>query len=332
MKTVGEAGESEVLARVLARLSVADSARVGPGDDAAVLALRGDLAITTDTMIEGSDFRLQWHSGLELGRKLAASNLSDIAAMGARPIALTVALACPRDTPVALLEAISNGVSDACRGLAPGCGVVGGDLSTAPVLTAAVTALGDFEGRSPVLRSGARAGDIVAYSGQLGLAGIGLNLLFRHATENSGHAHNRTLESLRVRYPAAISAQLTPRPPIDAGITAAEAGASAMLDVSDGLSLDAARIAAASGVTISLESELLFASFGEQEGQQVSVNEMMTGGEDHGMLATFSPGVKLPQGFSVIGFVTEGRSDRARVLLDGDPFEPCGWDPFRVTP
>lgn len=336
---VGALGEHEVLRRVLAQLGTAQATRVGPGDDSAVLRLGGDLVVTSDTMVEGPDFRLAWHAaaesggGFELGWKLAATNLSDIAAMGAKPVGLTVAFACPKDTHVALLEQISRGLDAACRELAPGCGVVGGDLSTAPVLVAAVTALGDLEGRSPVLRSGASPGDVVAYAGQLGLAGLGLALLFREATDatDAGDvAHARTLGDLRERHPAVISAQLAPTPPILAGIAAAEAGATAMLDVSDGLSLDASRIATASGVTLALESELLAAAFGTQQGQTVPVESMLTGGEDHGLLASFPVGVSLPAGFHPIGSVLDARTDGAGVLLDGARYAPRGWDPYRA--
>jgi len=329
--TVGEAGESGALAAILARLRPARAATVGPGDDAAVLTSRGDTVVTTDTMIEGPDFRLAWHSGYELGWKLAATNLSDVAAMGARPTALTVALACPRETPIALLAEIARGLDAACENLAPGCGVVGGDLGRAPVVTAAITALGDLEGRSPVLRSGAQPGDMVAYAGDLGLSGIGLATLFRESAEPDGTAHRRGLAGIRERHPAALSAHLAPTPPIHRGIAAAEAGATAMLDVSDGLSLDAARLARASGVTLALDANLLAAHFGLQRGEVVSLEAMLTGGEDHGLLATF-PAVataEIPEGFRVIGEVVATRTD-GRLLVDGSPYEPRGWDPYVI--
>ena len=331
-QTVGEVGESGALAAILARLRPARSASVGPGDDAAVLTSRGDTVVTTDTMIEGPDFRLAWHSGFELGWKLAATNLSDVAAMGARPTALTVALACPRETPVALLAEIARGLDAACENLAPGCGVVGGDLGRAPVVTVAITALGDLEGRSPVLRSGARPGDVVAYAGDLGLSGIGLAALFRESAEPDGTAHERGLAGIRARHPAALSAHLAPTPPIHLGIAAADAGATAMLDVSDGLSLDAARLARASGVTLALDANLLAAHFGLQRGEIVSLEAMLTGGEDHGLLATF-PTVataEIPEGFRVIGEVVATCSE-GPLLVGGSPYEPRGWDPYAVT-
>lgn len=337
-RTVREAKERGVLQRVLAQLRPADAATVGPGDDSAVLALRGELVVTSDTMVEGPDFRLAWHGaaeagrGFDLGWKLAATNLSDIAAMGATPIGLTVSLSCPQDTEVELLEGIARGLDAACRELAPGCGVVGGDLGTSPVLFAAVTALGDLRGSPPVLRSGAQAGDTVAYAGSLGLAGIGLALLFRESAETDGTAHGGALRGLREQHPAAIAAQLAPSPPIALGVTAAGARATAMMDVSDGLSLDAARLGEASNVVIALESELLESGFGVQGDEQVSVAAMLTGGEDHGLLATFPSGEELPLGFIAIGKAATDRDDGARVLLDGQPFQPRGWDPYGVLP
>lgn len=335
---MGETGESGVLRRVLAQLRPAAAASVGPGDDSAVLGLSGDLVVTSDTMIEGPDFRLAWHGsaeaggGFDLGWKLAATNLSDVAAMGAAPIGLTVSIACPAHTPLELLEGISRGLDAACAQLAPGCGVVGGDLSTSPLLIAAVTALGDMRGRRPVLRSGAKPGDLVAYCGDLGLAGLGLSLLFREVADADGVAYSRELRELRDRFPAALAAQLAPTPPIAAGAVACDAGATAMMDVSDGLSLDAARLGDSSDVTIALDSAQLFRFFGEQRGQAVTVHSMLTGGEDHGLLATFPPESQLPLGFEVIGEVRDPRIDVARVLVDNEPFAPKGWDPYGVLP
>lgn len=326
-ETVGALGERRVLARVLARLSDADVAELGPGDDCAVLRADGDVVVTTDTMVEGPDFRAAWHSGFELGWKLAATNLSDVAAMGARPTALTVALAVPRDTPVALLEQIAEGLDAACRALAPGCGVVGGDLSRAPVVTAAVTALGELAGRAPVVRSGARVGDVIAYAGELGLAGLGLARLFADSADPDGTARPDGLPTLWAAHPEALAAQLAPVPPIPLGIAAAEAGATAMMDVSDSLSIDADRMARASGVALDLSSARLTAAFGEQLGERVPLGAMLDGGEDHGLLATFPAGATPPGGFVPIGEVRSAEGPGG-VLLDGAPYASRGWDPY----
>src|SRR6185312_2994680 len=185
--TLGEVGESATLARLFPRLPEAASALLGPGDDAAVVAAPdGRFVVTTDMMIHGPDFRLAWSTPQDLGWKAATSNLADVAAMGAVPSALVVAIAAPADSPVALLEGIADGFRDACAELAPGCGIVGGDLSVSPTLTIAVTAFGDLEGRDAVLRSGAQVGDVVAVSGPLGESARALQLLFQYAVDPSG--------------------------------------------------------------------------------------------------------------------------------------------------
>lgn len=296
--TIGEIGEGALLGRIFPRLPASASTVVGPGDDAAVIAAPdGRFVVTTDMMVHGPDFRLAWSTPFDLGFKAAATNLSDVAAMGAVPTALVVALAAPADTPVSFHEGFADGLREACAELAPGCGVVGGDLSVSDTLTIAVTAFGDLEGRAPVTRAGAMVGDVVAVAGELGLAGAGLRMLFENGL--------RDISPLRGW--REVEAQLQPRPPIALGPAAASAGATSMIDLSDGLALDAARVAAASGVAFALEG---------------LTSDELDGGEDHALLATF--GGEVPEGFRVIGRVVEG----VGVLVDGRPYEPRGWDPF----
>jgi thiamine-monophosphate kinase len=269
-------------------------------------------------MVHGPDFRFAWSTPRDLGWKAAATNLADIAAMGATPTALVVALVAPVDTHVAVLEGIADGLREALAELAPGCGVVGGDLSASETLTIAVTAFGDLGGRHPVLRSGARAGDVVAVSGALGLAARGLSLLFERAIDENGAPDAVRAIELRPEFSTALDAQLAPHPPIADGVAAALAGATAMLDVSDGLVLDARRIAAASEVAIDLSTATL-----ETEG--APMHEVLTGGEDHALLATFPPAATLPGGFRAIGSVSAG----AGVTVDGHVLdERGGWDPY----
>ena len=306
-------GEGATLARIFPRLPGSDYALVGPGDDSAVMrAPDARFVVTTDMMIHGPDFRLAWSTPHDLGWKAAASNLADVAAMGATPTALVVAIAAPADSPVSLLEGIADGLRDACLALAPGCGVVGGDLSVSPTLTIAVTAFGDLAGRAPVLRSGARVGDQVAVSGVLGRAAAGLRLLFeRGVVDETPDAAATAL--LRAAEPALVAAQLAPTPPIGDGVLAALGGATAMLDLSDGLALDARRLATASGVALDLSA------------RAVGDRESLDGGEDHSLLATFPAGTPLPGGFRAIGTVVAG----AGVLVDGQPYdERGGWDPY----
>ncbi len=314
--TLGSVHERETLRRIFPRLPESSVTLVGPGDDAAVLAAPdGRYVVTTDMMVHGPDFRWGWSQPYDLGWKAAATNLSDIAAMGAVPTALVVAIAAPADTHVSELEAIADGLREACAALAPGCGVVGGDLSVSSTFTIAVTAFGDLEGRVPVLRDGARIGDVVAVSGALGAAGEGLRMLFQSAVDAQGRPSRERAEDLRRDHPEAILAQLRPHPPIADGPLAADAGATAMLDLSDGLALDARRVADASGVAIDIDTSVLGA---DPRGALAS-------GEDHSLLATFAPGAGLPGGFRRIGVVVEG----AGVLVDGRPYDELGgWDPY----
>ena len=310
MTTLGSLGESAVLARIFPRLPAATAQLLGPGDDAAVVAAPdGRYVVTTDMMIHGPYFRLAWSTPFDLGWKAATTNLSDVAAMGAVPTALVVALAAPAETSIDFLESFADGLREGCAALAPGAGVVGGDLSVSSTLTIAVTAFGDLEGRAPVLRSGARPGDIIAVSGTLGAAAEGLRMLFERGVVD-GVPDATAAAQLAAEHPVPIAAQLRPHPPIADGRAAAIAGATAMLDLSDGLALDAARIASASGVALALQG---------------LTPEEFTGGEDHSLLATFPPGTALPGGFRAIGLVTEGQG----ITLDGVDAERAGWDPYR---
>ncbi|AMB58160.1 thiamine-phosphate kinase [Microterricola viridarii] len=322
--TLAELSEIAVLQRLFPRLPDADAALLGPGDDSAVVAAPdGRFVVTTDMMIQGPDFRLAWSRPQDLGWKAAATNLSDVAAMGARPTALVVAIAAPQQLPVSVLEGIADGLREACAALAPGCGVVGGDLSVSDTLTLAVTAFGDLEGRAPVLRSGARPGDVVAVAeggNTLGQAGRGLALLFARGVDAAGTPDVAAADALRTEHPALLEAQLRPSPPILAGAAAAASGATAMLDVSDGLALDATRIARASGVLIDFDAAALG---GHPE-------SALGGGEDHSLLACFPADTALPTGFRPIGRVLAlPAGEPAGITVDGAPHVPGGWDPYR---
>jgi len=317
-QTVGELSEGAILGRLLAVLGASD-ALVGPGDDAAVLAAPdGRVVATTDTLVHGPDFRLAWSSGFDLGWKAAAVNLADVAAMGARPTALLVALAMPNHTTVSFVEELARGLRAACDALAPGCAVEGGDLTVSDTLTVAVTALGSLDGRAPVLRSGARAGDVLAVAGELGTAGRGLAILFERFRDAAAEPVPVDRSRLGSRERIALGAQLRPAPPVALGAVAADAGATAMMDVSDGLVLDASRLAEASGVTVDIDIGSLGAD----------PVDALTGGEDHALLAAFPASAPIPTGFRVIGRVV-ARSDRA-VLIDGAVYDGRGgWDPYR---
>ena len=309
VRVVGEFG---VIARVLAQAGSARAALVGPGDDAAVLQTSdGRVVASTDVLVEGRHFRRDWSSAEDIGHKAAAANLADIAAMGGTPTALLVGLACPSTTQTAWLEGVAAGLAAECAPL--GAAVVGGDLvASAPdsaAVVLSVTALGDLGGRAPVLRSGARPGHVVALAGRLGWSACGLAVLRRGFSSPI----------------AAVAAHRRPTPPYAAGPAAAEAGATAMCDVSDGLLADLGHLAADSRVTIDLDGAALERACLEppgalqQVGAALGVDPMawvLTGGEDHALVATFSPRATLPDGWTAIGSVRSGPR-RAGVFVDG---------------
>ncbi|SNR43523.1 thiamine-phosphate kinase [Blastococcus mobilis] len=312
--TVKVVGEFGVIGRVLAQAGTARAAQVGPGDDAAVLwTSDGRVVATTDVLVEGRHFRRDWSSAEDIGRKAAAANLADVAAMGGVTTALLVGLACPPDTQTSWLEGLAAGLAEECAPL--GAAVVGGDLVAAAADSASVvlsvTALGDLGGRTAVLRSGARPGDVVALAGRLGWSACGLAVLRRGFSSPV----------------AVVSAHRRPTPPYAAGPGAADAGATAMCDVSDGLLADLGHIAADSRVVIDLDRAALVRACLEPAGplQQVGsalgvdpLSWVLTGGEDHALVATFPPRTALPVGWVPIGEVRKGGRTPG-VSVNGEP-------------
>ncbi|MDR1186495.1 MAG: hypothetical protein LBK95_03400 [Bifidobacteriaceae bacterium] len=370
--------EDSLIQALVARLPTGPGTQVGPGDDAAVVGFEdGRVAITTDILVEGVHFRDAWSSGFDVGWRLAAQNLADAAAMGAVPKSLVVALAGPPD------RLSGRWGEEFARGLAAYCrrwhvGVVGGDVSAGPSLVACGTALGDLEGRPPVLRSGARAGQVVAVSDAVasasspgdgwalggsaaGLAWLedsgcqaqpeSLQTTFRsNPPEGRGSLQTTSQpESLQTTSwlntpvddpaslaDAAVAAYLRPDPPLDLGRSAALGGATAMMDISDGLGKDAARLARASGVRLVIDpaspalagaisrwrplAELL----GRDPRQWV-----LAGGEDHALLATFGPDGELPDRWHGIGQVVAAGQDGPGVTFLGGDAPTGGWDHFQ---
>jgi thiamine-monophosphate kinase len=319
--TLANLGESESLSRTIGKLISGEYAIVGPGDDAAVVASSdGRFVVTTDTMIEGHDFKLEWSSGFDLGFKAIASNVADVAAMGAKPTALVVAIALPGHTQISWLEEFAAGLNAGLTQLAPGASVVGGDLASDDQVFISVTAHGDLEGLEPVLRSGAKPGDILAVAGTLGKAAAGLALL------------ESEIADAKNAFDEFVSIQLRPTPPITAGVLANKAGATAMLDVSDGLAKDASRIAKASSVTVQIDKSALlgFEAVLELAALRLEVtpeNWVLFGGEDHSLLATFPEGSTIPKEFKPIGRILPA-SD-VLVRLDDLELQANGWDSIR---
>jgi thiamine-monophosphate kinase len=322
--TVGGLGEAGLLRRILPRLQGAP-ALLGPGDDAALVAAPdGRFVITVDTLVQDQDFRLEWPNGYrargyDVGWKSAAQNLSDVNAMGAEATSAVISLTLPPDTPVSWVEDLADGFAAAVRQLGAGrCSIAGGDLGRGSevAITAAVT--GSLDGRDPVLRSGALAGDVVAVCGRLGHAAAGWALL----------ETGPPMGGLADRESGLVGLQVRPRPPLAAGPAAAAAGASAMMDLSDGLLKDAGRLAAASGVAVRLEGRQLGDDIAGLEATASSLGGdaatwVLTGGEDHGLLATFPARSALPAGFRPIGVVEA--SSTPGVVVAGEVPGPGRW-------
>ena len=181
MTEIEGVGEFGLIARLSAVPGTPPSP-YGPGDDAALVnAPDGRVVATTDLLVEGTHFRRDWSGPYDIGRKSAAQNLSDVAAMGARATALLIGLGAPAGFPVADFDALAAGIRDECA--LAGAVLVGGDLVAAPQLVISGTALGVLDGRAPVLRSGARPGDVVGVAGRLGWAAAGLRCVARRRTQ-----------------------------------------------------------------------------------------------------------------------------------------------------
>ncbi|MDU0968613.1 MAG: thiamine-phosphate kinase [Actinomycetaceae bacterium] len=328
MPRVSDLGEDGVLARIIPRLGRGDATLVGPGDDCAVLRVVGDLVVTTDTLVEGQHFLRSWGSAHEVGERAAAQNLADVAAMGARPIALVVGLALPGDTDAQWVADFADGLN--VRAQQVGAGVEGGDLTrSASEIVIGVTALGALEGRPPVLRDGARVGDAIVVAGTLGRSQTGLELYQAGHVTGAGQIDADDMDACA----AALAAECTriyraPVPPLETAIAGAES-LHAMMDISDSLARDASRMGRASGVTMALSSAAM-APFAQAIAPldpwcaQSALRRVLTGGEDHGFLATCDP-ARIPAGFVTVGQVVAPRE--ASLEVDGHPFKgTLGWE------
>jgi thiamine-monophosphate kinase len=312
-ETVADVGEFGLIGRVTAGRRQPATTLIGPGDDAAlVTASDGRVVASTDVLTEGVHFRLDWSTPEHVGRKAIAVNMADIAAMGAMPTALLVGLACPRTTRADVAEGLAAGMWQEASSV--GAGLVGGDVVTAQEIVISVTALGDLAGREPVTRGGAMPGDVVAVAGRLGWSAAGLAVL--------GRGFRSPVQ--------VVGAYRVPEVPYAAGPQAAVAGATAMIDVSDGLLADLGHICESSNVAIDVRTDLV-----EVPRRLVDVatalgadplHWVLTGGEDHALVATFPDPAAVPEGWHTIGSVARGSA----VTVDGGQYEGgSGWQHFR---
>ncbi|MGB8406165.1 MAG: thiamine-phosphate kinase [Mycobacterium sp.] len=311
-ETLAGVGEFAVIEQLVAGRPQPAGVLVGPGDDAAVLATGdGRVVVSTDMLIEGRHFRLDWSTPEDVGRKAIAQNAADIEAMGARPYAFVVGFGAPGGTPARAATSLSDGMwSEVGRF---GASIVGGDLVAAPQWVISVTVLGQLDGRAPVLLSGARPGDTVAVTGDLGWSAAGYALW-----DNDVDG----FDALRQRH-------LVPEVRYGQGAAAAHAGATAMTDVSDGLIADLGHLARASAVAV----DLSLAALGDDLAALAAAAEALRadpedwvfgGGEDHALVATF--GGAPPSGWRTIGTVRVGEP---AVTVDGAAWHgAAGWESF----
>ncbi len=267
----------------------------------------GRVVATTDFLLEGRHFRRDWAGPSDIGHRAAARSLADVAAMGAVATALLVAFAAPPGLPTSWALDLTSGLAAECE--RAGASVAGGDVAQSDLILLAVTGLGNLQGRDPVTRSGARAGDVVAAVGPLGHSAAGLALLT--AGFPAGPAPGSAAGPVGGALAGLIVAHLRPAPPYDAGPEAAALGATAMIDVSDGLLADLGHIAEASGVAIDVRAADLDTTALEPAARALAASA----------LGASAPVVSGPvvSGPVVSGPVASGSADRALGAAGPEP-------------
>jgi len=322
---LSDVGEFEVIRRLLARLPTGDLI-VPPGDDAALVPTTAETLATADLLVEGRHFDFAFSSPADVGFKALTVNVSDIAAMGGRPRYATVSVGAPAATPVAMLEALYDGIGEAAR--AYGVTIAGGDTVGADAIIVSVAVLGEPGAGGVVLRSGAQSGDLLCVTGELGAAVAGLSLL-RAA---GGDAAARALAE---RYPNMIGAHRRGVARVREGEAAAVSGARAMIDVSDGLLADAGHLSERSGVGLLIDGHAVPRAPGvdDVEDWSGSPGLALAGGDDYELCFAIAPEdvdavtrAVSPTSVTVVGRFVEGSG----VEVSGTAAPPgTGWDSFR---
>ena len=322
--------EDEFVAAIRQRIAGVPSQRLllGIGDDAAAWqpSRSNRSVITTDALVEGVHFTRETMSAFDAGRRALASNLSDIAAMGARPVLATVALGVPQGTDPAWLLSCYDGIAALAREVR--CAIAGGDLTRAPAIVLSITVVGEVRASNLKRRDGALPGDVVAVTGPLGASRAGLRI-----------AHDRPDLAGEPAFAEALAAFRTPQPRLREGRWfGASRHVRAMMDLSDGLSTDLTRLCAASGVAAVIDevpvhdAALRVAACTGDDANAWA----LSGGEDFELLvaiekrafrhlaALFPP--RFGRALTAVGRITEGAGVR---LANGDAIDASGWDHFR---
>ena len=284
---------------------------VGIGDDAAVISpSNSKLVATVDMAIEDVHFRRAWSTPFQIGAKLTTANLADIFAMGAKPKYLLVAAAITEANNLEVVTELANGIKSVADKFE--VAVIGGDLSKGEKMSLSITAFGELN-KNPILRSGAKVGDLVYVSALPGLSAAGLAIL------------GRGLD--RPRY--VVEAHLNPKLTAPSELIAV---ANSMCDISDGVTTDGSNIAKASEVNIDLSKQLISNAVGFSDLKELAdelgediFDWILSGGEDHFFLATVDPkNAKNELGIQ-IGVVKEGKG---QVTLDGAIIQKAGYQHF----
>ncbi len=335
----GKLGELDLLKQIRARAarSACGGVRLGIGDDCALLRLGAgeELAVTTDLAIDGRHFRLGWHPPESIGHRTLARGLSDLAAMGARPIAAFLSLGLPGNLVHGRKNQWLERFLDGFLALASAHGVplAGGDLAESPTAVADIVLTGAVRRGKALLRSGARSGDLLYVTGALGGAAAALDRL-RAWAEAGSRARGASSVALRIprRLQTLLAPHLAPVPRIPVGAWLARRGiATAAIDLSDGLSTDLAHLCEESHLAAEVDAAALPIHSG------ATLAQALHGGEDYELLFTAPPTARLPRSIggvpvTRIGRMVRRRADRpmtALVTAQGQrPLVAHGWQHF----
>jgi thiamine-monophosphate kinase len=336
-ENTGDLGERAILSQIRGRAAQTSHGglRLGIGDDCALLGPRPgeELAVTTDLSIAGRHFRLDWHPPEAVGHRTLARGLSDLAAMGARPVAAFLSLGLPREltkaagrSPAWVTRFLDGLLALAGANNTP---LAGGDLAESPIAIADIVLVGAVPKGKALLRSGARPGDLLYVTGVLGGAAAGLARLAKLAAAKPASTRPPFIPK---KLAALLAPHLYPQPRIAQGLWLQRQGlATAALDLSDGLSTDLAHLCAESGIAAEVDATLLPIH------SDATLAQALNGGEDYELLFAARPTAHPPRAISGvkitrIGCVVKSRSGQPAVILNAkqgpQPLEPRGWEHF----
>jgi thiamine-monophosphate kinase len=334
-KTEKRGAELDLLRQIRGRVRRSAGVALGIGDDCALLRVRPgeEIAVTTDLSIDGRHFRVGWHPPESVGHRTLARGLSDLAAMGARPVAAFVSLGLPKE----LVRTTRTGRSwvsrfyDGLLELAEEhhTPLAGGDLAESPLAVADIVLVGAVQRGRALLRSGAKPGDAIYVTGALGGAAAGLDRLAGLSAASADTKQKRV--RIPERWRLLLQPHLYPQPRVAQGELLRKRGIAAAIDLSDGLSTDLAHICEESGVGAEVDGAALPIWVG------ATLEQALHGGEDYELLFTVRPDKWVPSKIAGVAVTRIGRITRARrgeppvTLLTAEgprSLERRGWEHF----